>query len=98
MTGTGDDKRESNQSQIRVIVFTLAGVLVLCVGGIFWLLYHDKPIPTELWMLTSNSFTALATMLVKTTPTSASQDVHVTNKPKDAVPTDPQPQPQNQFV
>lgn len=64
-------KPESNQGQIKIIVRTLAGVLVLCVIGIFWLLYHDKPIPTELWMLTSNSFTALATMLVKTTPTSS---------------------------
>lgn len=96
MTGTGDGKKETNQSQISVIVRTLASVLVLCVLGLFWLLYNGKTIPTELWMLTSNSFTALATMLVKTTPTSTSQDVHVTNQPKDPVPTDPQPQ-QNQF-
>lgn len=70
----GDSKLESNQGQIKIIVRTLAGVLVLCVLGIFWLLYNDKPIPTELWMLTSNSFTALATMLVKTTPTTSTTD------------------------
>lgn len=87
MTGTGDGKKETNQSQISVIVRTLAGVLVLCILGIFWLLYSGKTIPTELWILTSNSFTALATMLVKTTPTASTQDVHVTNPPKDPVNT-----------
>lgn len=89
--GTWNGKAETNQGQIKIIVRTLAAVLVLCVIGIFWLLYSSKPIPTELWMLTSNSFTALATMLVKTTPTSSTQDVHVTNPPKDPVNTSDQP-------
>lgn len=71
MNGTGNGKPESNQGQIKIIVRTLASVLVLCVLGIFALLYQNNTIPTELWMLTSNSFTALATMLVKTTPTSS---------------------------
>lgn len=70
----GDGKLESNQGQIQIIVRTLAAVLVLCVAGIFVLLYYERPIPTELWMLTSNSFTALATMLVKTTPTTSTTD------------------------
>lgn len=71
MNGTGNGQPESNQGQIKIIVRTLACVLVLCVLGLFALLYQAKTIPTELWMLTSNSFTALATMLVKTTPTSS---------------------------
>lgn len=64
-------KPESNQGQIKIIVRTLAIVLGICVLGIFVLLFYQRTIPTELWMLTSNSFTALATMLVKTTPTSS---------------------------
>lgn len=92
--GTGNGKAETNQGQIKIIVRTLAAVLVLCVIGIFWLLYSSKTIPTELWMLTSNSFTALATMLVKTTPTSSTQDVHVTNPAKDPVNTADQTKPE----
>lgn len=79
----------TNQSQISVIVRTLAVVCFCCVVGIFVLVYQEKKIPTELWLLTSNAMTALTAMLVKTTPTASTQDVHVTNpptKPGDEVP------------
>lgn len=97
MESTGDGKKETNQSQISVIIRTLAGTLVLCILGIFWLLYHDKPVPNELWLFAGQIFTALTAMLVKTTPTSSTQDVHVTNPPKDPVNTADQPQQPQPF-
>lgn len=74
--GTGDGA--DNKSEIQVIVRTLAIALLACLLGDFFLLYVGKTIPTELWLLTSNCFTALATMLVKTSPTSSTP----TNQPK----------------
>lgn len=85
MNGTGNGKPESNQGQIQIIVRTLAIVLGICVLGIFVLLFYGRTIPTELWMLTSNSFTALATMLVKTTPTSAAPTPQDQQKPAGSV-------------
>lgn len=78
-------KPESNQGQIKIIVRTLAIVLGICVLGIFVLLFYQRTIPTELWMLTSNSFTALATMLVKTTPTSSTPALAAEQKPAGSV-------------
>lgn len=90
MNGTGDGGPATNQGQISVIVRTLAVVCFCCVVGIFILIYQEKKIPTELWLLTSNAMTALTAMLVKTTPTASTQDVHVTNQPNklgDEIPT-----------
>lgn len=67
--GTGDGA--DNKGEIQVIVRTLAIALLACLLGDFFLLYVGKAIPTELWLLTSNCFTALATMLVKTSPTAS---------------------------
>ena len=71
MNGTGDGKVESNQGQIKIIVRTLAIIAGACVLGLFVLIFCDKKIPSELWLLSSNVVTALISMLVKTTPTAS---------------------------
>jgi hypothetical protein len=43
--------------------------LVLSIIGIFILVYQDRKIPTELWLLTSNLATAVIAMLTKTSAT-----------------------------
>lgn len=85
INGTGNGKPESNQSQISWIVRTLAAVLVICVVGIFMLLYGGKPVPNELWMLTSQSFAGLAAMLAKTYATPTSTPTPSEQKPSGTV-------------
>jgi hypothetical protein len=69
MNGTGDGT--DNKGEIKVIVRTLATGLILCLFGMFILVFCNKEIPSELWLLTSNLATALTAMLVKTSPTSS---------------------------
>jgi hypothetical protein len=69
VNGTGDGG--DNKGEIKVIVRTLATAFVMCVIGLFALIYNDKKIPTEMWLLTTNVGTALMTMLVKTSPTAS---------------------------
>ena len=67
MNGTGNG--ETNKGVITTIIYTLAVVCLVCVTGVFVLVFHAKEVPTELWLLTSNAMTGLTAMLVKTTPT-----------------------------
>lgn len=69
MNGTGNGQPESNQGQIKIIIRTIAVISVTCIWGLFVLIYFDKTIPTELWLLASNAVTALTAMLVKTSAT-----------------------------
>jgi hypothetical protein len=92
MNGTGNGEITDNKGEIKVIIRTLACVLVICVIGVLILIFCKKEIPTELWLLTSNCFTALATMLVKTAPTSSSPaEPKIVNPPAEPVLAAPQP-------
>lgn len=66
--GTGDGTVD-NKGEIKVIVRTLSICLGLSIIGMFVLVYQDKKIPTELWLLTSNLATAVIAMLTKTSAT-----------------------------
>ncbi len=72
-----DDKPESNKNVITLIVGVLAIAGIICLVGLFTLIGFNRTIPTELWLLTSNIFTAITAMLVKTSPTATTS----TDKP-----------------
>ena len=69
---TNTSAPNDNKDVIKTVIRALAIIAVGSVLGIFILIYLDKTIPTELWLLTTNALTALTAMLVKTSPTQSS--------------------------
>lgn len=95
MNGSGGNgsRPESNQGVIKIVVIFIALNGFVGMSALAWcLVTNTKPDATLLTSfvgLTASFGSFLGGMLVRTTPSSAVQDVKVTNEKKDPVPTKP---------
>ncbi len=92
MANGNDQQPQTNQTVIQIVVVALALLAMIGIGSLgYCLVSSTKPDATLLTAfvgLTASLVGYLGGILSRTTPTSSTQDVKVTNEKKDPVPTE----------
>lgn len=52
-----------NMSILKVVVFIVGGVMLLCSAGVILLIALDKDVPSQLWTIILSGFTGLLGLL-----------------------------------
>ena len=76
----------TDQRTVRIVLYTLAFVLVASVAGELGLAFLERAIPDQIDRLANIALGAVASILVRTS--SEPQEVQVMNQPADPVPVD----------